>query len=335
MTPKIYFFGEKNKILMYNILKEEWRLLFLPPSINVEFNYYSSSCTLPSGDVLITGGGISNSVYLFSTQKALPFPRCPMIHTRKEHASVFLNSYVYVLGGYDGTTNQFLQTCERYDLEKDKWEPIPDMVLKKCAFGACTLNNRYIIVIGGYDGNARLDVIERYDTKEQNWELLKTNLHEPLSNSACFSERENQLTILGGGYNHGFSLEVWTLNIEKGGVKDEWKEGPTMTDGRDLRNKLAIFGGEVYAIGGTSCRGEKYSLSKKDWTPMFTYQHLVNDNLDSWSCALGYSVAGKYGDNKNVHLYQNYHYDEAYDAEILSEEHDSSVFEDLMENHYV
>ncbi len=60
---KICYFGEKNKILMYNIDRDEWKLTQLPYGQNYEFNYYSSACTLPNGTVLITGGGISNVVY--------------------------------------------------------------------------------------------------------------------------------------------------------------------------------------------------------------------------------------------------------------------------------
>lgn len=252
-----------------------------------------------------------------------------MNQARKEHASVYLNNFVYVLGGYDGTSNAFLNSCERYDLEKDEWRPIDPMLIAKCAFGACAMDNRYIFVVGGYDGIARLNTIERYDTETQKWDMPKITLHEPLSNSACFSELDNNLTILGGGYNHGFSLEVWTLDVEK----FKWKEGPQMNDGRDLRNKLAIFGGYAYAVGGNSCKGERFSLAKREWSPLFSYQHLVNDNLDSWSCALAYEISGRSDTNKNVNVYQNYHYDEAYDADMLSEEHDSSLFEDWGENY--
>ena len=160
--------------------------------------------------------------------------------------------------------------------------------------------------------------------------MLKTSLHEPLSNSACFSDQENHISILGGGYNHGFSLEVWTLDIQK----LKWIESASMNDGRDLRNKLVVYGGSAYAIGGNSYKGEKLSLAKKDWAPIFSYQHLVPDNLDSWSCALSYEIAGKVDNNKNANMYQSYHYDEAFDAEALSEEHDSSLYEDWGESNY-
>ena len=78
---------------------------------------------------------------------------------------------MYVLGGYDDSDSKFLSSCEKYDLEKDEWKPIDPMTVAKCAFGACTVGGRYIYVIGGYDGVVRLDIIERYDTEIQKWEV--------------------------------------------------------------------------------------------------------------------------------------------------------------------
>mmetsp|Transcript_35370 Transcript_35370/g.31841 ORF Transcript_35370/g.31841 Transcript_35370/m.31841 type:complete len:82 (+) Transcript_35370:1237-1482(+) len=76
------------------------------------------------------------------------------------------------------------------------------------------------------------------------------------------------------------------LNIET----NEWKELASMSDGRDLRNKLVNFNGYVYAIGGNNCYAEKYSIKKNEWIPLTSHQELVHDNLDSWACALFYEV---------------------------------------------
>mmetsp|Transcript_35370 Transcript_35370/g.31840 ORF Transcript_35370/g.31840 Transcript_35370/m.31840 type:complete len:125 (+) Transcript_35370:508-882(+) len=95
---RICYFGEKNKVLSYNIEKDDWKLSHLPLGQHYEFNYYSSAVTLPNGNVLITGGGISNSVCevnLVSQGRNNPPGveinlRAPMNQTRKEHASVLL-----------------------------------------------------------------------------------------------------------------------------------------------------------------------------------------------------------------------------------------------------
>lgn len=35
---------------------------------------------------------------------------------RKEHAAVINGGFVYVMGGYDGIINKFLECCEVYDI---------------------------------------------------------------------------------------------------------------------------------------------------------------------------------------------------------------------------
>ena len=113
---------------------------------------------------------------------------------------------------------------------------------------------------------------------------MNVQTKEPLSNSACFEYSDNLLMILGGGHNVGFSLEMYQLNVET----SEWKQFPSMTDGKDLRNKVAIFNGEVYAIGGNNFTSERFSLRKGEWKSFQNYQELIGDNLDSWTCALYY-----------------------------------------------
>jgi kelch-like protein 10 len=121
---------------------------------------------------------------------------------------------------------------------------------------------------------------------------------------------------------------------------NEWKSLHPMSDGRDLRNKLVSVNGNVYAMGGNNFLAEKYSCKRNEWSLLSSYQHLVNDNLDSWACALHYEIpgAGKYSsiDIKNDSMvqgisqqmlnYQYYHYegDPYYEDEVLDE---SQVFE--------
>jgi len=62
--------------------------------------------------------------------------KATMKQCRKEHVAILINSTVYAIGGYDATENQFIKTCEKYDIEKDVWESIQSMKIAKCAFAA-------------------------------------------------------------------------------------------------------------------------------------------------------------------------------------------------------
>eukprot|EP01016_Furgasonia_blochmanni_P035541 TRINITY_DN3945_c0_g2_i1.p1 TRINITY_DN3945_c0_g2~~TRINITY_DN3945_c0_g2_i1.p1 ORF type:complete len:395 (-),score=25.43 TRINITY_DN3945_c0_g2_i1:119-1303(-) len=209
-----------------------------------------------------------------------------MKQTRKEHSAVLLQNYIYVLGGYDGKTNSFLSSCERYSVEREAWETISPMRVAKCAFGATTVNDKYIFTVGGYDGSERLSTIERYDAQTDRWTVLEVTLRESLSNSACFSPKQNHIVILGGGFSHGFSLEVDMLNISTG----EWSKLPRISDGRDLRNKIVFYKQNIYAIGGNNCNAEKFSFAKGEWQTLNSYILFVNDNLDSWSSAMCFDL---------------------------------------------
>ena len=45
------------------------------------------------------------------------------------------------MGGYDGLTNQFLSSCEKYDLINDNWSQISNMNGSKCSFACIVINN--------------------------------------------------------------------------------------------------------------------------------------------------------------------------------------------------
>jgi N-acetylneuraminic acid mutarotase len=85
-----------------------------------------------------------------------------MIYARKEHATIFLNGFVFAIGGYDGNSKEMLSTCEKYDFAQDKWTLVDSLNQQKCAFAATGVENKLIFVFGGYNGRERLNTIERY-----------------------------------------------------------------------------------------------------------------------------------------------------------------------------
>ena len=85
-----------------------------------------------------------------------------MNHIRKEHSIVYLNNFIYAIGGYDEIQNQFLNKCEKYWILNKEWLDCADMNIARCAFCATVVNNKYIFIFGGYDGTQRLARIEKY-----------------------------------------------------------------------------------------------------------------------------------------------------------------------------
>jgi N-acetylneuraminic acid mutarotase len=154
------------------------------------------------------------------------------------------------------------------------------------------VNNHYIFIFGGYDGVQRLASIEKYEPDMDTWTVLDVSLRFPLSNCACFSPKWNQILVLGGGFSNGFSFQVECLDISR----SSWKSFSKMSEGRDLRNKIAYFENQAYCIGGYNSKAEKLDLNTEEWIQLPNY--IINDNLDAWSSALIYSLE-PIQDNKN------------------------------------
>jgi len=279
----ICYFGDKNKVMTYDITSNTWDLKTYYGAY--EFNYYAAAVALPDGSALITGGGSSNSVYHYKNKTI--YLKEPMMQIRKEHSAVCINNFVYAIGGYDGMANSFLKQCERYCIQTDVWEECTNMNVPRCAFSATVVNNRYIYIFGGYDGTQRLGSIEKYNPELNTWTEIRANLQFPLSNCACFSPERNKVVVLGGGFSSGFSLSVEKLDVET----ESWVSLPMMTEGRDLRNKVTYFNGNAYCVGGYSFKAEMINLAREMWIQLPNY--LVSDNLDSWSSALTYRLVEK------------------------------------------
>ena len=81
---KIAFFGDTNKVMLYDLKKNEWTIKTINNNasnsrigigangaqpVNLDFMYYAAAVTLPNGDALITGGGSSTTVYQYLNSK--------------------------------------------------------------------------------------------------------------------------------------------------------------------------------------------------------------------------------------------------------------------------
>ena len=211
-------------------------------------------------------------------------PMSKMKEPRKEHALVRLGMDIYVIGGYNGKAKSFLKSCEKFLIKENRWVPIADLITQRCAFAATSLNGDKVIVCGGYDGKKRIDTIEVYDPKSEEWKLLELKLPLPLSNLAAFNPYRDHIVILGGGLSTGFYTSVQMLNMKTG----EWSELSAVNYGKDLRNKVIFINNAAYAFGGNNYSAEKLLIDNNKWVAVNPYD--IQNNLDSWSCALTFQL---------------------------------------------
>lgn len=87
--------------------------------------------------------------------------------------------------------------------------------------------------------------------------------------------------MFGGGFSSGFSPFVEQIDV----VTHEWESLPTMSEGRDLRNKVCYVDGGAYVMGGLNSKAERFNYTEEKWEDVTCYP--LSDNLDSWaSCML-------------------------------------------------
>ena len=89
-----------------------------------------------------------------------------MNQSRSRMSSVAYHNSIYVFGGY--STYGELHTCERYDMDEDKWIAIANMPSSHCGGQAVVWNEvtGEIVVMGGYD-------TFQYHVPSNTWKTLK------------------------------------------------------------------------------------------------------------------------------------------------------------------
>lgn len=80
---------------------------------------------------------------------------------------------IYAIGGFDG---KYMNSVERYDPERDVWEPVASMKVERSSAAAVCCEGK-IYVMGGWNGIA-CRTIECYDPAHDSWQLACTMEHD-------------------------------------------------------------------------------------------------------------------------------------------------------------
>ena len=128
------FFGLNNYIMIYNIDTDEWEIKKMYMDYDCYFKTYCSAVTINNSKILLIGGGMSDDILEFDPKTFKICCKTKMKNIRTEHACVYLNDRVYIMGGYDKKINKFLTECEIYDPIENKFLPMESMNVAKCGF---------------------------------------------------------------------------------------------------------------------------------------------------------------------------------------------------------
>ena len=129
---------------------------------------------LPHSVILVSGGNKESyesceiEVYDHLVDRWI-FIRDKLKDPRANHGTVFLDGYVYFVGGFKVIEN--LNSMVRLDMRTHIWQEMMHMLYRRCDLSVTMLNG-FIYAIGGFDGYVCLNTAERYCPESNKWTLI-------------------------------------------------------------------------------------------------------------------------------------------------------------------
>lgn len=187
--------------------------------------------------VLLAGGRIKtpqniSKIYNVSGNKTFPIQN--MLDCRHSNSAIFLNGFVYSVGGHGRKTSinnsgtKILNTAERYDWYKEQ-------------------NNGFVYSVGGHgrkasshnSGMKDLKTAERYDTYKKQWIYISPMSIARRNFGIC--TYNDRIYVIGG--NQVSSVESYDP------VTNLWTKCANTPATYDNGNRAAVVGNSIYSMG--------------------------------------------------------------------------------------
>ena len=235
---------------------------------NFEENYKLSLSNNNNGNILlniekylyIITGKNYDMLYMFDSGSKTMNKLCELKYNHSNGRLIYYENNLICLSG------DFNKSVEIYNIKKNTWNNMPEMVKERSGSGVCVLDNKYILNLFGYNSPTKqyLDNIEYFDiTNKFNpmWKILECkNFVLKIKNFFCFNNN-NKIILVGGSkhsendkekmkYNNNFIKIIFLeKNLEKiKQVKIEELIGK-MKDINKNKNYLFLYGGKEYEEG--------------------------------------------------------------------------------------
>jgi N-acetylneuraminic acid mutarotase len=198
---------------------------------------------LPGGLVSsVRGIGVTESVERYSTTADRWEPVAELLEPRHHAMAASVDGRLYVLGGFDATGFNPVDSAWVLDPAAVAWTEIADLP-KPVGAGAAVAIDGLIYLAGGFPGGRSLLV---YDPTVDLWEGLGPMSH-PREHTAAVAF-EGDLWVLGGRWDGEVRRDVEIFDPETG----SWSPGPEMTEARSgfgaatIGDSIIVAGGEVF-----------------------------------------------------------------------------------------
>lgn len=180
--------------------------------IEVNLNYIFSI----GGDIPEDEKHPFSSFYFFTEDlKYHSLPPCK--YPRSVGSFVFLDHYLYYIGGFDG--NRAISYVEQYDLFTKKWTTLSSLINRRASLKSFIYNSK-IYIFGGVMGSVVHNTIEEYNIKENKWKIFAHLKHG--RSGASVHIWKDKCYILGGISLNNTSLPLEILDLKtKKSILDE------------------------------------------------------------------------------------------------------------------
>lgn len=186
-----------------------------------------------------------------------------MGHRRADHSLISNDGFLYCVGSF--VNDKFKASCEKYDIENDKWSKISKMTKPRSGVGLCVFNDNFIFAFGGRDqDNAALNRIEVYDIPKDKWTLL----HLPDSPwqgaylAQAYQVSRDKILIFGNSLAQSDEVQnspTYIFTPDSG----TFEESNELSEPSAFANPGVEYEGKVYVIGS---RGNIHFFNLNDFT---------------------------------------------------------------------
>jgi hypothetical protein len=218
-------------------------------AVMIEFDFYGLEVPMEIVVLLSPSGGVD----VYDNDKDIKIPP-PMHNAEYGATSVYLNDYLYMIGGRDdkyrgGTTTNLVS---RYSIIKNSWEKVVPLPDSRFQHSTVTVGNS-IYVIGGFTETTlydqRYNTVLRFNTENPDpvWEYVKPMPHYLIQMAVAVVGQS--IYVFGG--NNGLKHTDNILKYDT--VNNVWtqlNEHCPLLIGYEQTHAVTLSDGMVYIVGG-------------------------------------------------------------------------------------
>ena len=129
----------------------------------------------------------------------------PMISGRYRPGAVVMDGKMFIVGGYDPSTHEFLSSMEVFDDVSQKWYTGPNLNSARAALKLVALDGK-LYAIGGWKGHKYVSSVEEYNILLNRWQQ-KGSLKTPRARFGAVT-KDGNIFVVGGvkGFKNSDSL---------------------------------------------------------------------------------------------------------------------------------